>query len=162
MAQLGYTINQNDLPEAEDRDFSALPAGEYSVRIADAEIMATKAGTGQYIKMRLDVTGPSHQGRVVFTNINIQNPSQKAEEIGRQQLGSIMRAINLPALQDTDQLVGGELIVKLSVTKSEQYGEGNDVKAYKSIDGSGSPMPSAPPATAPTQAAASGKPPWAK
>lgn len=160
MASLGFTINQTDLPEDTGTgDFSPLPAGEYTVRIAEAGIQATKSGTGQYIKLRLDVTGPTHQGRVVFTNLNIQNASQKAEEIGRQQLGAVMRAINLPSLQDTDQLVGGELIVKLSVTKSEQYGDGNDVKAFKAISGSSAPMPS--PASQPATAA-SGKPPWAK
>lgn len=161
MAQLGYTISQNDLPEDNGGDFSPLPAGEYSVKIADAEICNTKAGTGQYIKLRLDVTGPSHQGRVLFSNINIQNPSQKAEEIGRQQLGSIMRAINLPNLADTDQLIGGEMSVKVTIRKSDEFGDQNDVKSYKSLNGSTAPMGGGG-AQQPQQSAASGKPPWAK
>ena len=161
MAQLGYTINQNDLPE-DQGDFSPIPAGEYHVKVNDAEICNTKAGNGQYIKLRLDVVGPSHQGRVIFSNINIQNASQKAEEIGRQQLGAIMRAINLPALQDTDQLIGGELVVKVSIRKSEEYGDQNEVKSYKAIGGSAAPAPSQPAQSGEQQPAASGKPPWAK
>jgi hypothetical protein len=54
-----------------------------------------------------DITGPSHQGRVVFGNLNIKNANPKAEEIGRQQLGDIMRAIGLAKVTDTDQFIGG-------------------------------------------------------
>lgn len=163
MAQLGYTISQNDLPEDNGGDFSPIPAGEYAVRITEASVQQTQAGTGEYIKLRLDVTGPSHEGRVLFGNLNIKNPSQKAEEIGRQQLGAIMRAINLPALTDTDQLIGGDLKVKVAIRKSEQYGEQNDIKAYKAMSGSAAPTPmTAPAATAPAAPAAAGKPPWAK
>lgn len=161
MAQLGYTISQNDLPE-DQGGFEPIPAGQYNVRIAEAEITDTKAGTGQYIKMRLDVTGPSHEGRVIFSNLNIKNPSQKAEEIGRQQLGTIMRAIGLPSLTDTDQLVGGNLSVKVSVRKSEEYGDQNEIKSYKAIEGSSAPMPTKSGSSEQPKAAASGKPPWAK
>lgn len=160
MAQLGYTVTQNDLPASENGgDFAPLPAGEYNVRIAEASIQDTKSGTGQYIKLRLDVTGPSHEGRVLFSNLNIKNDSQKAEEIGRQQLGDIMRATGLDSLSDTDQLVGGNMRVKVAIRKSEEWGDQNDVKAYKAITGSAAPAPAQ---AAPQQAAASGKPPWMK
>lgn len=162
MAQLGYTIGQNDLPEDNGGDFQPIPAGEYTVRIAESEIKQTKAGTGEYIKLRLDVIGPSHEGRVLFTNLNIKNPSQKAEEIGRQQLGAVMRAINLPSISDTDQLVGGTLAVKVTVKQDEQYGPSNEVKSFKAAGGSPSPAPAASGGSAGGEAAASSKPPWAR
>lgn len=159
MAGLGFTVTQNDLPESTGGDFAPIPAGEYNVRVVDASIETTKSGTGQYIKMRLDVIGPSHEGRVLFSNLNIKNDSQKAEEIGRQQLGDVMRAIGLDSLSDTDQLIGGNMRVKVAIRKSEEYGDQNDVKAYKAVDGSAAPAPAQ---AAGGQAAASGKPPWAK
>lgn len=164
MAQLGYTVNANELPEDNGGSFDPIPAGEYTVRITEAGVQQTQAGTGEYIKLRMDVTGPSHEGRVLFANLNIKNPSQKAEEIGRQQLGAVMRAINLTAINDTDQLIGGDLKVKVAIRQSEQYGPQNEVKSFKAVGGSATPMPSAPApaATAPSAAAASGKPPWAK
>lgn len=158
MAQLGYTVTTNDLPQDSGGDYSPLPAGDYQVRIVETSINTTKSGTGQYIKLRLDVTGPSHEGRVLFTNLNIKNDNQKAEEIGRQQLGAVMRAIGLDSIQDTDQLVGGAMTVKVAIRKSEEYGDQNDVKAFKAISGS---KPPAPAASGQTEAAAS-KPPWAK
>lgn len=155
MAKLDQTYVADELPKS-DRDFSPLPAGWYAVTISEADIKKTKAGTGSYIKMRLDVTGPTHQGRVVFSNINIRNPNSKAEEIGQQQLGELMRAVGMPRLEDTDQLVGRSLSVKV-VEKHDDFGHGNEVKAYKSA-GDAAP-PSAGPSTAATAKSA---PPWAR
>jgi hypothetical protein len=71
-----------------------------------------------------------------------------------------MRSINVPNMTDTDQLIGGNVSIKVAIRKSEEYGDQNEVKAYKAIEGSSAPMPtagsSAPAAQAPTAA----KPPW--
>jgi hypothetical protein len=134
--------------------FDPLPAGWYRVSIKEASVAKTRAGTGEYIKIRYDVEGPSHGGRVVFGNLNILNPNPKAEEIGRQQLGELMRAIGLRSLKDTDQLVGGSLEIKLAIRESEQYGNSNDIKAFKSLGGA----PKASPAAAPAKP----KAPWLK
>jgi len=105
MAFLSDPIEAAALPQS-TRNFEPLPAGWYLATITSAELMTTKAGTGQYIKVRYDILGPTHQGRVVFGNLNIRNPSAKAEEIGLQQLGELMGAVGLSRLTDTDQLVG--------------------------------------------------------
>jgi len=154
MAQLNETFSVDALPVS-DRNFEPLPAGWYTAVVNGAEIKNTKAGTGQYIAVRYDITGPTHQGRVVFGNLNIKNPNPKAEEIGRQQLGELMRAIGLTTVQDTDQLIGGQLSIKLDVRESEQYGASNDVKGYKSNG-------AAPPVAAKAPAAAKAAPPWVK
>jgi hypothetical protein len=157
MAQLNETFSVDSLPTPTN-NFEPLPAGWYTAVINGAEIKNTKAGTGQYIAVRYDITGPTHQGRVVYGNLNIKNPNPKAEEIGRQQLGELMRAIGLATVQDTDQLIGGQLSIKLDVRESEQYGASNDVKGYKS----NGTVPVA--ATAAKAPAASTKaaPPWIK
>lgn len=155
MALLNETFSADALPVS-DRNFEPLPAGWYTAVVNGAEIKNTKAGTGQYIAVRYDITGPTHQGRVVFGNLNIKNPNPKAEEIGRQQLGELMRAIGLTTVQDTDQLIGGQLSIKLDVRESEQYGASNDVKGYKSNG-------AAPPAiAAKTSAPAKAAPPWVR
>lgn len=161
MAFLNETFEADQLPQS--TQYSVLPAGWYSANITGAELKSTKAGNGQYIAVRYDITGPAHQGRVVFGNLNIKNPNPKAEEIGRQQLGDIMRAIGLSKVTDTDQLIGGSLSIKLDIRKSEEYGDSNDVKGFKSITGS---MPAMPAATAqadaPAPSAKTAAPPWAK
>lgn len=171
MAYLDQAIDINELPEDTGGDFTPVPEGDYSVTIKDAEIKATNDGTGQYIKLRMDITGPTHAGRVVFTNLNIRNKSQQAESIGRGQLRSIMMALGLGTLQDTDQLIGGALIVKLAIRAArtdektgKSYEASNEVKAFKSGGASATPVARpafaapAPAAAAPAKAA----PPWAK
>lgn len=157
MAFLDQEINVNDLPQS--TSYEVLPEGWYTASITKADLQATKDGTGQYIKIRFDITGPTHQGRVVFGNINIRNASSEAEKIGRDHLGKIMRAIGLTSVRDTDQLIGGQLQVKVAIRPAQgQYGESNDIKDFKSATGGSAPV--APKAAAAAPAAA--KAPWMK
>ena len=157
MASLDFAYTAADLPVSTS-SFEPLPAGWYTASITGAEIKNTKAGTGQYIAVKYTITGPSFQGRIVFGNLNIKNPNVKAEEIGRQQLGEIMRAINLAKVADTDQLIGGNLGIKLDVKRSEEYGDSNEVKGFKTIGIGSSVMPTAIATSISTKAA----PPWGK
>jgi len=156
MAYLGETFDTATLPES--TGFDPLPAGWYDAHIAAAEVKATKDGSGQYIKLRYTITGPTHEGRVVFGNLNIRNASPKAEEIGRQQLNELLRAIGLARVTDSDELIGGSLSIKLTVKPADgQYDAGNEVRGFKALAGGAPPMPAA-------ATAAPGKPapPWAK
>lgn len=157
MAFLDETFEVDQLPVSE-KSYEVLPSGWYTATISSAELKSTKAQNGQYIAIRYDITGPTHQGRVVFGNLNIRNPNPKAEEIGRQQLGEVMRAIGLAKVQDTDELIGGQLSIKVDVRSSEQYGDQNEVKGFKAIAGS---TPPAPVVKAPA-AAGKAAPPWQK
>jgi hypothetical protein len=129
-----------EMPAATN-NFEPLPAGDYTANITQSEIKKTNDGTGEYIKMRLDITGPTYQGRVVFSNLNIKNASLKAEEIGRAQLGEIMRALGLPKLRDTDEMIGGHIGIKLSIRPprtdektGRTYEASNEVRGYKSLN----------------------------
>lgn len=158
MANLGYEFDVNTLPVS-DNNFDPLPAGWYDVNITGAELKDTKDGTGNYINVKYAVTGPTHQGRVVFGMLNLKNKTPKAEEIGRQQLGELMRACGLTRVTDSDQLVGGRCAIKLSIDSQPGYEPRNNVKGFKAITGSTAPTFSAPSAAAPAAASA---PPWAK
>lgn len=153
--RLDETINLKSLPES-DRSYDPVPPGWYAARIHSAEVRATKAGNGQYIAVRYDIVGPSHQGRVIYGNLNIRNPNAKAEQIGRQQLGELMRAIGLAEIQDTDQIIGGTCEIKLDVKAAEgDWPARNEVRGWKHQGGS-----VATPAAMP--APASKAPPWRK
>lgn len=159
MAFLGETFAADALPVSE-RSYDLLPDGWYTATITKADLNPTKAGTGQKIDVRYDITGPTHQGRVVFGALNIRNPSQKAEEIGRQQLGEIMRAVGLSKVQDTDELISKSLSIKIKTKPAENgYDARNEVAGFKAIAGGMAPAPAAASAPASTAAAA---PPWAK
>ena len=163
MAFLGQTYRADDLPKGGDGTFAPLPEGWYSATIVKAEVKQTKAGTGAYIALRLDITGPTHQGRVVFSNLNINNPSPKAQEIGLQQLNQIMGALGLREVEDSTQLIGGTLQAKLAIKTEEGRDPANEVKAYRAVVGSVPPAISVPPSSGGSLAAPkAAPPPWAK
>ena len=139
-----------------DRNYEVVPAGWYVAQITDAEVKQTKSGTGEYIKIRYDIQGPTSQGRVVFGNLNVKNANPAAEKIGRQQLGDIMRSVGLSAVTDTDQLLGTTMQIKIDIRESEQYGPSNEVKAWKALAAGMAPAP----AVKPPASNAKTSPPW--
>lgn len=163
MASLGQVFDVNDMPTGST--FEVLPEGWYQAAAGSAELKLTKAGDGQYIAVKWTIEGPSYQGRVVFGNITVRNPSSRAEDIGREQMGQLMRSAGMLRLMDTDQIVGIRCEIKLKVRedKSGQYGPQNDVVAFRAIEGATLPKPSvASTASAmPKPATVAGKPPWA-
>jgi hypothetical protein len=168
MAFLGETIEVSSLPESTGYDL--IPAGWYEASITEASVKDTKDSSGKYIKLRYDILGPSYQGRAVWGNLNIRNSSLKAEEIGRQQLGDILRCAGKQRIADSDELVGIRLQIKVAIRAgNDQYEASNEVKGFKPVAGSGSaaPFPGAKgPAPAPAPAApmppSASTPPWRK
>lgn len=156
---LDEEFDVNALPVS-TQSFDPLPAGWYTASINNAEVKVTKSG-GKMIAIKYEILGPTHSGRFVFGNLNIKNANAQAEQIGRQQLGDIMRAIGLTRLSDTDDFIGGKLSIKVKVTQSEQYGPGNEVNGWKALESGGLPKPSIPTASAPSSNSNSA-PPWAK
>jgi hypothetical protein len=147
----------NDKPAG---NYDPVPPGAYSASITSAEARLTKDGSGQYIKVRYDITGPSHVGRVVFSNINIRNNSAEAERIGRAQLGDLMRACGLRQLTSPEQLIGAQVEIQVAIKPARgEYPASNEVKGIK---GSGTPSFAADIPAAPKPAAAKAAPPWAK
>lgn len=155
MAFLDQEFNINDIP-ASTSSYELLPPGWYDATISSAELRNTKTG-GQMVACKYTIMGPTHQGRVVWGNINIRNSNPKAEEIGRQQLGDIMRATGLAKVADTDQLVGLTMSIKVAIREAQNgYEAQNEVKGWKSNSGSPAPAPTV------NAAPAANQPPWAR
>ena len=159
MAFLDQEYNVDDLPVGGDYDL--IPAGWYQAMIQGADVCATKTGSGQYIKLKLSIIAPTHQGRVVFANLNIKNASAAAEDIGRKQLGDVLRAIGVHGLRDTEQLINGNLMIKMAIKEAQNgYDAQNEVKGYKAVEGIAQSMPKA--AQPAAQETGKTTPPWAK
>ena len=103
-------LNQNitsALQNAQPENYDLLPPGTYSLQAEKAELIDTKDGFGQYIKVQFNVLGPEYAGRKVFCNFNIRNRSAEAERIGVSQLKAFILAGGVQEpLVDTDQLLG--------------------------------------------------------
>ena len=125
----------NDLPESEN-SFEPIPAGLYPAEISAAESKPTKDGNGQLINIQWKVIGENYSNRVIFNTLNVKNQSEAAERIGKEQLRSLMRVLNISKLTNTDQLIGGKAFIKVSVKpESGEYQARNEVKAYRPLVG---------------------------
>lgn len=136
--QSGFNA-EKALAEAGDGTYEPIPAGWYRVQVKQAEVVPTKAGTGRYLKLRLDVEGPSHAGRVLFTNINLQNPSAAAQEIGQVQFARLEIAVGLKGkgIRASQDLVGRTCEAQVGVEPAKTGKDGrtfearNDVKSFR-------------------------------
>jgi len=66
--------NTNDV---ELKDFSAVPAGNYPMRMVNAEVKQNSAGTGHFLSTEFEILGDKHAGRRVFNNYNFDHPSSE-------------------------------------------------------------------------------------
>lgn len=128
MSELGYEVNLDDV---ESNSYDPVPAGWYTANITDAKVKTTSKG-GTMIAMRFDIVGPSQQGRVVFTNINIINDNKDTEAMGKKILKSIVEVCGLPTrFSNTDIFVGLQLQIKVVIKEDKEYGPKNEVKGYQ-------------------------------
>lgn len=136
--------------------YDPIPAGWYNVMITESEFKATAAGTGNYLKLRLDVIDGEHQGRVVYTNLNLDNPNPKAVEIAQRDLAQICHAVGVLAPDDSTELHDKPLQAKVTIRPARDgYDAQNEVKGYRPMGGGAAP------ASAPTSATApAGRKPW--
>ena len=155
-----FDFDASSVPVTE-KSFEVLPAGWYTASVTGADLKATKSGTGQYLRIEYTISGPTGAGRKVWSNYNVRNENPKAESIGREQLAELCRCVGLARVNDTDQLLGCNVSVKLKVREaSNGYEATNEVQGHKALEGSAPPAPAA---AAPKGAAKAGpKPPWAK
>ena len=162
----------NDISEALGGDFDAksipipsyepIPPGWYAAEIDKAEVRDTKAGTGKYLKLEMVILDEAHEGRRVFTQINLSNPNQQAVEIGQRELAALAMACGVPALRDSAELLQKQIGIKVKIKTEAGRDPDNVVSGYRPLTDA---APAAPkpvqakpkPAAAPS---ASGKRPW--
>ena len=147
--------------------FDALPVGRYEVIITDSEMKDTKAGTGQYLQLTFSVTGGQHDGRKLWSRLNLVNPNQTAVGIAERELSAICHCVGIITPSDSEELHDRPLIVDVIQELNPMSGQQtNRIKGYAQADGSpaaSKPAPKAKPA-APAGFAAGKVPaaaPWA-
>jgi hypothetical protein len=142
--------------------YDPIPDGEYTLKALEAEEKDTSAGTGTYIKVKFEVVKGEFAGRWIWQNFNINNPSEKAQRIGRQQMVAWATACGKPDADDTDRLLDKPFSAAVSIEKGTGgYADSNRIKAFLfNQEAPTKPAPKAP--AKPPAAPAAGKSanPW--
>jgi len=132
MAQLNFDATQ----VAPDTGLEPVPAGWYNVMIDESEMKPTKDGSGAYLQVRFNVIDGQFQGRKLFARLNLRNANPTAQEIAFKQLSAIAHAVGVLHVQDSQQLHGIPLKVKVKLRKDTtgQYDDSNEISSYKNIN----------------------------
>ena len=129
-----------------------IPAGWYKAVIEETEEKPTKAQTGSYLQLTIQVIEGEHAGRKITDRLNLNNPNATAVEIAQRTLSSICRAVGVMTPRDSADLMDKPMMVKVKVKPaSGDYSASNEVDDYAAPDKAAAP------------AAASGgasTPPW--
>lgn len=80
-------------------EFQPLEVGDYLIRLNRFEEKATKNGKGVMISAGFEVVNGEQKGRLVFHNFLVEHTSEKAQEIGNQQLDSYLQAVGAGGLE---------------------------------------------------------------
>lgn len=162
MAKFGFDVSEVEVDAP--AEYTPIPEGVYVLKALEAEEKATSAGTGSYIKVKFEVVKGDHTGRLLWQNFNINNPSPKAQQIGRQQLVAWATACGRPDADDTDKLLEKPFRADVTIEKGTGgYKDSNKIKAFLFDSAeSSAPKAQAKPAAPAAKSAPAGKAanPW--
>ena len=153
-------FNAAEIPEQDS--FEPIPAGWYTAMITASEEKSTKAGTGSYLQLRIDVISGQYENRVLFERLNLDNPNDTAVQIAQRTLASICRAVGIMSPTSSHDLHDKPMQVKVGIQPaSGAYEASNSVKGYAPVDGSVASPAKAAAKTAPAKTnTASARKPW--
>ena len=143
-------FDANNVDPAQSRE--PIPAGWYKAVITESEEKPTKAQTGSYLQMTVEVIDGEHAGRKAFERLNLNNPNATAVEIAQRTLSSICRAVGVMTPRQSADLHDKPFMVKIKVKPAKDgYDASNDIAEYAATNAAAAPS-----------AAASSTPPWKK
>lgn len=134
-------------------DFEPIPGGKYLAIITNSEMKPTKSGNGQYLELTFQVIEGPYKNRLLWSRLNLDNPSDMAVQIARAELSAICRAVGVLQPKDSLELHNLPLLVTVKCKKREDTGDVvNEIKAYAKKEA----------ASSQPQQETTNTPPWAR
>ena len=128
MADLG-NFNAHDVSPT--TDFEPLAAGKYLAVITDSEMKPTKSGNGSYLELTFQVIEGPFKGRLLWSRLNLDNPSPQAVQIAQGELSSICHAVGVMRPKDSIELHNLPLLVTVKCKKRDDTGDVvNEIRGY--------------------------------
>ncbi len=115
--------------------YEPIPAGWYKAVITASEEKPTKAQTGSYLQLSLEVIDGPQLGKKVTDRLNLNNPNATASEIAYRTLSAICHAVGVMTPRQSQDLHDKPLMVKVAVKPADAtYAASNEVKGYEACD----------------------------
>lgn len=176
MASLSENFNADGV-DPRMTEFALIPDGVYRLEVTESDVVPTKAGDGEIIKLTYRVVEGDHEGSTIWGNINYKNKNPKAQEIAQREFSALCHAVGVLAVNDTEELHYKSFTAKVGTepAKGEYKAKNKIVKIFwdgEDAPPAGATAPSAPstpketPKAAVIAATAGAKPagarPWAR
>ncbi len=101
--------------EPNSMDFDPIPAGKYAGQVIESEVKETSKG-GEMLKLTIEILDAPYKSRKVWTNLNIVNSSEKAQQIALGMLSALCRAVGkVGIVSDSSQLHNKPFIVAVGI-----------------------------------------------
>ena len=121
-------LNGFNAEEVEPRGVSELiPAGQYLAAITGSEMRQTKRGDGEYLQLTFQILEGEHQGRNLWTRLNLKSPTAIAVQIARQDLSAICRAVGVLHPKDSAELHDLPMVIAVRQKPRDDTGEQKNV-----------------------------------
>jgi hypothetical protein len=132
-----------------------IPAGWYEAVMDQSEMKPTKdyANTGNmFLECRFNIASGQYANRKLYTRLNLKNNNPVAAEIAQKELSAICHAVNVLMVQDSQQLHGIPMKVKVKLRAADgQYEASNEITAFRDMSFVPDAVPGATAAQRPAQ-----------
>jgi len=135
--------------------FDPIPAGNYLAVITGSEMKNTKTGTGQYLEVTVQVIDGPYANRKLWDRLTLVHQNSQTVEIAQRKLSAICRSVGIMQPQDSSQLHGIPMTIRVTYKNDQKYGPSNEIGGYKEANQGALHPPSA---IAPPPVAATPKP----
>lgn len=98
-------------------NYELLPVGIYQMTIIGVEMKDTKALTGKYLELTLEVASGPHAGRRHWDRLNLQNPNAQTQAIAQESLKRLKDLCGIKQLTSSMQFLGQQIPVKVDQKK---------------------------------------------
>lgn len=114
-----FNFNAASVEPMQPRSYAPLPNGEYEMIITKSDIKPTKAGTGHYLELEMQVVAGEHSGRRHWERLNVDNPNKQAEDIAKAALAGLCMAVDVTDMTDTVELHDIPFIASIEIDRKE-------------------------------------------
>lgn len=129
MAKVSW--DQSTVDDPQPRDFDVLPRGKYPCVVLDSSEKDTRAKDGKYFEFEFEVVAGDFKKRKLWARLNIENPSEVAQRIGREQFKGLCKACGKEGAKTTEALHGKYVVCLVSIEQG-QNGPMNRVDGFMS------------------------------
>jgi hypothetical protein len=130
MAQLEKAFDSGQHDDMND-GFKPIPAADYLAKIVESDYLVNSKKTGKYLKLKFEILKGEFKGRFIWTNLNLENPSQVTVEIAQKELATLCRACGKSVIQDSQEIHGIPITMKVKIKPAKgDYPAGNEPAGY--------------------------------